>query len=288
MQVRSGKNQLDAHHHAAVGNAPAVGMEHRRHRAHAVPRGQPPVVRLVGHQGMDDGRTVRIHHALRPPRGARGVAHGNRIVFLVRGVFEFFWRFFQKKFVIDEWRNHFRPAERHHDHLLEIRLRFELLVERQQDVVDDEEAVLGMAGDPADLVGRKAQVQRVHHPARRRNAEIALEMRVVVPAQRGDAVALLQSGGEQRGGELARAPAEIRESVPPQRLVRKAADDLDLRKQLARPLDQRIDRQRHSLHRGTDHVSRPVFPLSPGTEGISCRSAGPDHCRRARNPCASR
>ena len=75
----------------------------------------------------------------------------------------------------------------------------ELLEQRQQDVVDDEEAVLGVVRDPADLVGRKPQVQRVHHAARRRNAEIAFEVRVVVPAQRRDAVALLQAGGEQRG-----------------------------------------------------------------------------------------
>jgi hypothetical protein len=43
----------------------------------------------------------------------------------------------------------------------------ELPVERQQDVVDDEEAVAGVGGDPADLLGRETQVQRVHHAAGR-------------------------------------------------------------------------------------------------------------------------
>jgi hypothetical protein len=69
----------------------------------------------------------------------------------------------------------------------------ELPVQRQQDVVDDQEAVLRVGGDPADLLGRQAQVQRVHHAAGRRDAEVALQVRMVVPAQRGHAVALAQA-----------------------------------------------------------------------------------------------
>jgi hypothetical protein len=44
-------------------------------------------------------------------------------------------------------------------------LSSELAIERQQDIVDDEEAVLRVVRDPADLVGRQAQVQRVHDAA---------------------------------------------------------------------------------------------------------------------------
>jgi transglutaminase-like putative cysteine protease len=99
-------------------------------------------------------------------------------------------------------------------------LALELLVERQQDVVEHEEPVLRVRRDPADVVGRKAQVQRVHHPARRRDAEVALQVRVVVPAQRRHPVALLQPRGQQRRRELARAPVEVREALPLERLVR--------------------------------------------------------------------
>ena len=82
----------------------------------------------------------------------------------------------------------------------------ELAIERQQDVVDDEEAVLGVGGDPADLVGRQAQVERVHDAAGGRDAEVALEVGVVVPGQRRDAIALLQAelrAGRRRGGACA-------------------------------------------------------------------------------------
>jgi hypothetical protein len=68
----------------------------------------------------------------------------------------------------------------------------ELPVQRQQHVVDDQEAVLRVGGDPADFVGRQAQVQRVHHPAGGRDAEITLQVRMVVPAQGGHAITLLQ------------------------------------------------------------------------------------------------
>ena len=82
------------------------------------------------------------------------------------------------------------PENGNDDHALERCTCRELPVQRQQHVVDDQEAVLGVVGDPADLVGREAQVQRVHHAAGGRDAEVALEVRVVVPAQRRDALAL--------------------------------------------------------------------------------------------------
>ena len=121
-------------------------------------------------------------------------------------------------------------------------------------VVDDDEAILGMVRDPRDLLRREPQVERVHHAARGGDAEIAFEVRVVIPAERRDAIALLQSGGEQRGCELARAAIEIREAIAMQRLVRHAADDFGLRIDLAGALQQRIAGQRHPLHRRANHA----------------------------------
>jgi len=45
-----------------------------------------------------------------------------------------------------------------------------LAVQRQQHIVDDQETVLAVGGDSADLLGRQAQVQRVHHAASGRDA----------------------------------------------------------------------------------------------------------------------
>lgn len=41
----------------------------------------------------------------------------------------------------------------------------ELLEQRQKDIVYDQEAVLGVARDVSDVVGKQAQIQRVHDAA---------------------------------------------------------------------------------------------------------------------------
>jgi hypothetical protein len=152
----------------------------------------------------------------------------------------------------------------------------ELAIERQQDVVDDEEAVLGVGRDPADLVGREAQVERVHDAAGSRDAEIALEVRVVVPGERRDAIALLQAEALQGGGEPARAPVVLAVAVRSQRLVGQARDDLVLREQGAGAVEQVIERQRHVHHRRLHGGS----PRACGTNGANERR----RCRRSRAP----
>ncbi len=201
---------------------------------------------------MDDGRAVRVHHALRPARGAGGVAHGHRVVLIVRHVVEFFRRAGEEILVARELLRHRLAAEGEHDHLLEVRLAADLLEERQQDVVDDEEAVLGVIRDPGDVVWREPQVERVHHAARRRDAEIALQVGVMVPAQRRHALALLQPRGEQRRGQLARAPVVLGECVPLERLVGQAADDLRFAVQPPGALQQVVQRQ-PVAHHGRAH-----------------------------------
>ena len=104
----------------------------------------------------------------------------------------------EQGFVVGEFGRHRRPGKRKDDHFLEAVEVRELPVKRQQDIVDHEEAIVRVARDPADLVRRQAQVQSVHHAAGGGDAEVALQVRMVVPAQRGDAVALLQAESLQR------------------------------------------------------------------------------------------
>ena len=56
----------------------------------------------------------------------------------------------------------------------------------------------------------QAQVQRVQDEAAARDAEVRLEMLVVVPAERRDAVAALEPELLQRDGELPRARGDRR------------------------------------------------------------------------------
>ncbi len=257
MQVRTREDHLDPEHHAGVWQAPAIGVEHRRGRQHAIGRRKTPVVGLVRHQRVKDRGAMRVNHALGPAGRARRVAHRDRIVFLVRRVFESFRSSGEKRLVVDQWRRDRRTAVRHHDHLLEWRRSLELLVERQQDVIDDEKPVAGVVRDPSDLLRREAQVQRVQHAARRRYAEVALEVGKVVPAEGRDAVAFLQPGRLQRSRELPRAAMEIGKAVAHERFVGLAADDLRVGVEPARPLEDVVERQRHALHGGTNHPALP-------------------------------
>ena len=182
MQIRSGEDHLHAHHHRAVRHAPAIGVEHRRHRQHAVGALQSPVIAEATDEGVQDRRAVRVDDALGAAGGARRVAHRDRIVLVVRLVVEAVGvGVGEQGFVVEELTRHRRAGEREHDDLLEAMGVGELAVQRQQHVVDDQEAVGRIAGDPAEVRRRQAQVQGVHHPARGRDAEVALEVRMVVP-----------------------------------------------------------------------------------------------------------
>ena len=241
VQVRPGEDELDAHHHRAVGDAPAVGVEHGGDRQDDIAAFEAPEVTQATHQGVQDGGAVRIHHALGATRGARGVAHGHRIVFGVGGVLKALCvGAGEQLLVIGKRRGYGSTREREHDHPLKLVEVRKLLVQRQQDVVDDQHLVLRVACDPGDLFGRQAQVERVHHPTCGRDAEIALQVRVVVPAQRGHAFAFVQPQVLQGLRQLARALVKRAVAVPAQRLVGQARDDLVAGKQSARTLEQMV------------------------------------------------
>ena len=72
----------------------------------------------------------------------------------------------------------------------------------------------------------QAEVERVQHEPAARDAEVALHVLVVVPAERGDAVAALEAEALQRDRELLRAPREVAVAVAVEALVGEPGDDL--------------------------------------------------------------
>jgi hypothetical protein len=76
-----------------------------------------------------------------------------------------------------------------------------------------------MVGDVTDVVGVQAQIERMQHAARAWDREIGFEVRVVVPHQRRDAIALLEPGRLQRAAKRERAAVKIADVVTMQRLV---------------------------------------------------------------------
>ena len=147
----------------------------------------------------------------------------------------------QQRFVIGEPGRHRRAAEGEHDDFLEFVQVRKLLVQRQQHVVDDEEAVLGVARDPADFFRRQAQVERVHHAAGGGNAEVGFQVGVVVPAQRGHALSFLQPQIKQRRRQGAGAAVVLGVAVALEALVGQARDDVVAVKDLARALQQVVE-----------------------------------------------
>lgn len=160
---------------------------------------------------------MRIDDALGSAGGAARVAHRDRIGLRVRRVVEII-RIpgCQEVLVVREFPGHRRTRIRKYHHLLEGMQRGELTVERQQDVIDDQHAIGRMMGNPADIGGRQSQVQRVQDAARGGDAEERLEMGVVVPAQRRDTLAFLQSETLQCRSQRARTPVPRAVGVAPQ------------------------------------------------------------------------
>ena len=72
----------------------------------------------------------------------------------------------------------------------------------------------------------QAEVERVEREPAARDPEVALHVLVVVPAQRGNAVAALEAESLQRDRELLRPPREVAVAVAVEALVGEAGDDL--------------------------------------------------------------
>ena len=104
-------------------------------------------------------------------------------------------------------------------------------------------AVAGVARDVAEIVRVEAQVERVQDETGAGDAEVRLQVRVVVPGERGDAVAALEPELLQPDRELARTAGEVGVGVAMERAVGEARDDLLLREVRLGPAQDRRKRQ---------------------------------------------
>jgi len=139
--------------------------------------------------------------------------------------------------------------------VLDLRLVQKLLDERRQTRVDDERTVACMCGDVADVVRMEAQVERVQDEATARDTEVRLEVLVVVPAERGDAVTALEAKLAQCQRELPRAARHVGIRVTVERPVRQARDDLLLAEVRLRAPQQGRNRQREVHHQAVHRSS---------------------------------
>ena len=87
-----------------------------------------------------------------------------------------------------------------------------------------------MIRDVGKILGVQAQIQRVQDAACHRDSEVSLQMRGVVPHQRGDAIPAGHPGKLQRAGQPARADVQIAVRCARKRTVRTAGNNLDAAK----------------------------------------------------------
>ena len=85
--------------------------------------------------------------------------------------------------------------------------------------------IVGVVDDVGELVGVEAEVERVEHAAHERDAEVGLEVRAVVPAEGGDAVAGRDAEIEQDPREASGAVGEFGAGIAPDALVGGPPDD---------------------------------------------------------------
>src|SRR5277367_288061 len=126
---------------------------------------------------------MRIDNALRLARCARGIAHADGVIFIDVGIFRIGAATPQEKFIVFVALRYRLATERNNDHAFEVYAMPDLFVEREQNIVDDENAVLGVVDYIRQLIGVKTEVKRVENASDYGNRKICFEMGIVIPHQ---------------------------------------------------------------------------------------------------------
>ncbi len=221
------------------GEAPAVAMEHRQ---------RPEVDRVEAHVPDQDvadrvqiGAAVVGHHPLRPAGGARGVAEGYRLPLVGRQErLEARITLGQKLLVGELAQALARDLELGLDHVDDQRPP-PCLCERRLDHrgvfgVGQQDLGLGVVQDVGDGLGLEADVQRVDHRARHRDAVVRIQHGGHVRQHHRDRVAGPDAPADERRGEppaappqlgIVGAPGAMNDRGPPRIHIRRALEEAD-------------------------------------------------------------
>ncbi len=249
IQVRSRQHQPRACHHAGKRQAPGVGVKHGGHRQNRVLMSDGKrILHALGERVQHNG-AMRIDHSLGLTGGARGVAHGHSVVFVHYRVDEIVAGTLEKRLVIVVARGNAAAGVRNHDDALQARVLGEFFIDREQDIVNDQEAVFGVIGDPGDFVGMQTDVQGIKDAPGAGHSKKDFQMARVVPHHRGHTFAAAQAEAGQRVGEAAGAAVKLRVAAPQDGTIRAARNDFHTAKKLSRALQQGRKREGKIHHR---------------------------------------
>ena len=257
-EVAAGEDLLRARVGRGVGQAPGVRVVHRHHRQDRVALADADGVRHAAHHRQQRGGSVAVEHALGAARGARGVAHPRGLPLVQRRRLERLGLVRDQLLVVPVALGR-RAVVGDHDHVLHGDAVADLLEGLEQRAVDEERAVGGVVDDVGQLVGVQARVERVHHRAAQRHGEVELQVAVLVPAERRDAVAGLDAERCEGVRELARAAREVGVAVAVDAAVGEAADELVVRELGRGALEEHGEREGMVVaHQAVQHRRAPL------------------------------
>ncbi len=205
---------------------------------------------------MEHQRPVAVDHPLGPSRRPRSVAHPGGFLFVEIGVDKILGGFRDEGLVFLHPLRHRLTGEGNDDDPFHLEPVPEFLQQGQEHVIDNQEAVPGVVGDVSDFIRVQAKVQGMEHASGGRNAEISLQMDIMIPHQGSDPVAPLEPGLLQGLGQGTRPAVKIGVSVSMHRLVRHARNYLHRSVQASRPFQKVHQRQWVVHHRSLHPVSR--------------------------------
>ena len=130
-----------------------------------------------------------------------------------------------------------------------------------------------MIEDVADLLGKQARVDRVHHGAAPRHRVVQLEVPEAVPRQRRDAIAHCHAQPAQRLRELARAQFGVRVRVAMNAAFDGARNDFGVAV-IARRVRQQRRNQQRLVHDQAKHRGVPPVDCSGHRQAASRLCAG--------------
>ena len=159
---------------------------------------------------------------------------------------------------------------RNNEDTFELHAAREPLEQWQQDVIDDQKPIFGVLDDVDQIVRVEAKVQRVEDATRSWNAEVGLQVGVVVPHERRHAITAVEARREK---SLAQGPGptlNVRVGVPPERLVGFLGNDLDPGEELSGASEEVCQGQR-VVHHGALHS---ILHLCPNARSLLVRALG--------------
>ena len=168
-------------------------MEHGSDWQDGVEMAHPKNFAEAASEGVQHQRAVGIDDAFGMASRARREAHRRAVVFIDLRILEIIAGFSEQLLVVQQSLGYAATTVRNDKHFFERRVGTELLVNRQEDIVNQQEAVAGMPGDGGNFMGMEPEVQGMQNAAGARHAEESFEMAGVVPHHGGHAVAGLQS-----------------------------------------------------------------------------------------------